>query len=267
MLVAAETYRQAFAQQARSVLAVLQTEIARYRASRIGYIVYLAQPIVHILVLYCAFWFLMRRTGVHLGTSVLLFLATGFIPYHLFTNISTGVARYRRAYRRFEGLAVVKPIDVVYAHSIFEAVSMMLAGTIVFGGLFVAFDVNEAVPSGIPNVVHSVLALSIFAVGFGLCEAIAAQLIGFWPVLRFVLRRGIFLTSGIFYLVDSLTPEIRQYLLWNPVLHGVEWFRQAFYPSYPALGLSKTYLLGSGLVLLVFGLLLDRAMRARLRVK
>ena len=69
--------------------------------------------------------------------------------------------------------------------------------------------------------------------------------------------------SSVFYVIDFLKHPGRDVLWWNPLLHGVVWFRTAIYPDYPANILSKPYMLTFCALSILIGLALERVARRR----
>jgi capsular polysaccharide transport system permease protein len=60
-----------------------------------------------------------------------------------------------------------------------------------------------------------------------------------------------------------LPPQIAEWLSWNPVLHGVEWMRSAYYRDYGSTVLDRGYMLSCALLLVLAGLLGERLTRRR----
>ena len=67
--------------------------------------------------------------------------------------------------------------------------------------------------------------------------------------------------SGIHYMVDFMSPQVRDAISWNPLVHGIELFRIAFYPQFPSNVLDTTYFLYWVLGSLCIGLCLSRMFR------
>jgi len=85
-----------------------------------------------------------------------------------------------------------------------------------------------------------------------------------WETVDGMIARVLFFASGIFYQVEFLPPQIREILVWNPLVHAIEWVRYCIYPEYFTQILDREYLLGWGLVGAVFGLGMERLLRGRL---
>jgi capsular polysaccharide transport system permease protein len=65
--------------------------------------------------------------------------------------------------------------------------------------------------------------------------------------------------SGVFYVVDLLTPSIRDVIVWNPLAHGIEWFRLGLYGRYLVHTLDREYLMGVAGIVLLVGITAHRA--------
>jgi capsular polysaccharide transport system permease protein len=78
----------------------------------------------------------------------------------------------------------------------------------------------------------------------------------------------LYVTSGVIFPVATLPQPYRTWILWNPMLHGVESARLAFSPYYRAVsGLDLSYSYTVALVCLFFGLGLQLRFSHRLLVK
>jgi capsular polysaccharide transport system permease protein len=65
--------------------------------------------------------------------------------------------------------------------------------------------------------------------------------------------------------VVEYVPEMyRQYMVWNPMMHAVEWFRSGFYHLYPTYSLDIHYLVSWSGTTLLLGLAFERVTRERL---
>src|SRR5690606_26323539 len=84
--------------------------------------------------------------------------------------------------------------------------------------------------------------------------------------LRGPLFRPVFWMSGLFFTAESLPTNVRDFMLWNPVLHCVELVRDGWFPSYQARHASIPYVLACIVVLLFAGLTLERVVRSKVEV-
>jgi capsular polysaccharide transport system permease protein len=74
----------------------------------------------------------------------------------------------------------------------------------------------------------------------------------------------LWITSGVYFVPHALPEPLRYIISFNPVVHGVEWMRSAYYEGYGTSFIDKPYIIGYGAFWLCAGLLLERAVRGRL---
>jgi len=227
----------------------------RIRKSSLGVFGLLIEPLLFVSM------FLVLRVLVPISAPPLmnpvLQLSSGFILFFLFSKIAlkaiNGVARSQR----FSELRRIRPLDVLIAGAVVEfriygvcLLLVVLAVSIYQWQFAVAFP-------GAAVALFVLVALTSLGVG------LAALVVGHrLPVIKIVvntlIRRLLFWTSGLFFSIATIPGFARPFLLWNPLLHGIELFRHALVPTYPIPGISLGYLLiwafGSlGFSMLVYG--------------
>jgi capsular polysaccharide transport system permease protein len=103
----------------------------------------------------------------------------------------------------------------------------------------------------------------IFGLGVGLMNSVIGEYVPIWAGLWSALARGLMHFSAIFFVPDYLPPKLRELFAPNPVLHGVSWFRHAFYPTYPNMTCNHNYLILCALISLPIGLLMVQMLERR----
>jgi len=185
---------------------------------------------------------LLQAHGSHL-MNPLLQLACGFVLFFLFSRIAlaalSGVSGRDRA---LLGLRRVKPLDLLLARGLVE---VQIYGTCLI--LVIAafstyqWQISLANPGAAVGIF---LLVALNALGIGLSALVIGHRL---PTVRFlaqlILQRLLFWTSGLFFSVALMPDYLRPWLLWNPLLHGIELMRQAIAPAYPIPGISLPYLL------------------------
>jgi capsular polysaccharide transport system permease protein len=106
-------------------------------------------------------------------------------------------------------------------------------------------------------------ALALFGMGVGMINAVISWVIPAWEKVYDLITMPLFFMSGVWYIPDLLPVNFRNIIVWNPVLHGVEWVRRGFYANYGERTLDCSYLLSCALGTLLFGLAAERALRGR----
>jgi capsular polysaccharide transport system permease protein len=74
--------------------------------------------------------------------------------------------------------------------------------------------------------------------------------------------------SGVIFPLNFLPYELQQYLLLNPIVHGLESLRSSFFSQYqPVKGVELSYLWDWALSLITLGLMLHIRFEMRLKAK
>lgn len=214
-----------------------------------GYLWALAEPLGGILLLAIAFSLALRSPP--LGTSFMLFYATGMIPFTIFNSVSNAVGSAVRANRSLLAYPVVAALDVVFARFLLNALTVSVVGVVLFAGIILVLDL------------HVNLDLAAVALGFGMAALLGlgvgtlnCVLFGFFPTwanVWKVLTRPLFIVSGIFFTYESVPREFQTVLWYNPLVHAIGMTRAGFYGAYDPHYVSYVYVLGIALVAFVAG--------------
>jgi capsular polysaccharide transport system permease protein len=111
------------------------------------------------------------------------------------------------------------------------------------------------------------LILIIFGVGIGLIVAVIGGISEELSQLVPSIMRPLYFLSGVFFPLEAIPKQFHYYLLWNPMLHGVEQFRIAFIEGYPSANTSLYYVALWAISSLFFGLLLYRSNAVRVMTR
>lgn len=248
--------------QGRVIIALMLREMRlRSVQSRLSYLLALLEPILQLAMMMGIFTIIGRRP--EFGTSLLLFLGTGILPFFLFTHVSGRSTGAIRASGLVRALTPIQPLDIMLARALLETATLLIVAVLLFGTIY-ATGVKDAIPSRPLLAIQGFAATALLAIGVGLINGVIGAFFRLWAVIYGVLSRSLLFLSGVFFVPDFMPPPIRYWLSWNPLLHGLEWFRSGFYPTYPTLTLDTTYLIGCGIGALLIGLALERVFRARL---
>ncbi len=257
-----DQFGQGLRTQGRVIVALMLREMRlRSVQSRMSYLLALFEPILQLAVMMAIFTFLGRRP--HFGTSMLLFFATGILPFFLFTHVSGRTTGAIRSSGLVRALAPVQPLDIILARALLETTTLVIVGTLLLCFIY-STGVREAVPIRPMNAIEAFAATGLLAIGVGLINGVIGAFFKLWSMIYAVASRVLLFTSGVFYVPDFMPPQIRQYIVWNPLMHALDWFRTGFYLTYPTSLLDKSYLLGFGMTTLLIGLALERVFRPRL---
>ncbi|MGQ0699113.1 MAG: ABC transporter permease [Panacagrimonas sp.] len=245
-----------------SVLAFLLREIRdRFGRSQFGYVWAILQPILYMLG-FTALRQLVRggKNDIY-GVSGMYFFWLGLIPFFMFMHgLNRGLGSTRSAKALFQ-FRQVQPIDVMLVRVLIEFLTMILVFVILTTG-FVWFD--QAID--VDNVLGFAAVIATFFLFTMGCVLLAEVCIVLYPESRQMIQtaeRPLLLISGTFFTIDHMSPAVREWLLWNPLLHGTDLARGTMLSRYDPLG-SWGYFLGFGLLVFALGLAAYRRQAKRL---
>lgn len=230
--------------------------------SRLGYLWAVIEPLLHLLAYIVIFEYLMKRSSA-LGGSMPLFLLTGIVPYFLYSKMATYVSGAIVSNKSLLSLPPVKPIDVVVARVVLESATYLFVSFVMFTGLFLAGNA-DAIPYD-PLAVMQACALAIcLGLGVGMINMVIQSFFHNWMSMFGLLSFPLWFFSGIWFLPEQVPQPYREYMLYNPLLDVVMWFRTGFYRDFRPLFLDVPYAVGVAVLLMAIGLALMRVARRKL---
>lgn len=249
--------------QRRVVHAVMLREVrTRFGRNQLGYLWAFAEPL---------FWVL-TFSGIHIamgsmppdGMDMIPFFATGIITFILFRSTVTHCMASIVGNRSLLFYPQVRPLDIALGRAFLEAATLvtvfvgLLAGNALLQGEL-QIDSPFRVLAGLTLAWLLGVGLGMFLMGLGLFFPATERLV---PILL----RPLFLISGLFFTANDLPTEVRELLLYNPVMHTIELVRDGWFREYQAHYLDVPYLLAWILVLGYLGLLFERFARRRMEL-
>lgn len=240
---------------ARTIGAMILREMgSTYGRSPGGYAWAIISPVGSILIMSLAISMLMRSPP--LGTNFMLFFATGFLPFSIYTQLSSkisGALRYSRPLLAYPG---VTWLDAILARFILNLMTQVTVFCIVIIGIMMVVDTRSVIDIG--PIVTGLALMSLIGLGIGIMNCL---LIGYFPVwerIWGIVSQPLFLASGVIFLYDKLPPMVQNILWWNPLVHGISWVRTGFYSTYHASFVNLPYAFGVSLALIATGLVFLR---------
>ena len=190
-------------QRLRVLFALVVREMGvKFGRSSGGYFWAIAQPLGGIVLLSIAFSLALRTPPI--GTSFLLFYATGIIPFTMYQAMAGGVAGAIGSNKGLLNYPVVSVLDAIFAKFVLNFMTVTLVGLLLFWGI-ITFQGLHVTLDPAMLVLGTVMAS---AIGLGV-GALNCVLFGFFPTWKnvwAVLTRPLFIVSGIFFTFES-APE------------------------------------------------------------
>jgi len=232
------------------ILALFHREIkTRFAGYRLGLAWALLEPVAHIGTFLIIFGF--RHNTLSNGIDYPIFLVTGFLPFFLFSHCVTQVMKAPEGNQGLFGFRQVRPIDTMLSRFVVETfISTVTFFLFLF--LFGWFG-HEVIPHQPLEFLTAFLLLGVLGFGLGLCFATAETLITDFSKFSGFLMRPLYFMSGIMFSINTVPPELRHYLTWNPVLHCIETIRQSMFHTPVHADVSLSYAAECTIILLFTG--------------
>lgn len=250
--------------QRRVIHALMIRElITRFGRENIGFLWMMVEPLLF-AGLVAIIWRYMRGPEEH-GVGIVAFVVTGYIPITLFRHVVSRSVAIFQANGSLMYHRQIQVLDFVLVRFLIEMLGTMMAFLFI-ASLLIGFDAFP-IPADPGLMIAGWLVYCAFS--FSLCLVIAPLsemsevLEKFIPVTTYVMIPF----SGSFNMVSWLTPNLREYVLWSPFVHGVEMMRGGIWGSKLEVYYDVWYPLGVSMVVAAVGLALCRHVRRELVVE
>lgn len=234
--------------------------LTRFGHYRLGYVWAILEP--GLLVFLKTLFFTAIFGRVIAGMSYGLFLVNGILPFFMIMRSATRALGAVEANKGLFIYRAVRPIDTVIARSLLEA-SLYFNLYLLF--MFGLWWWGEPISfSHIPMLVLTWFTMFLFGLGFSIIFLVLgsfskelSKFIGSFTIVLYIM-------SAIMYSVHAIPQQFQQYVLWNPIVHGVEIIRHCVHPAYSDHLVSYWYLLESTIIVLFFSLFFYKTREKRM---
>ncbi|GHC50618.1 transport permease protein [Alcaligenes pakistanensis] len=224
----------------------------------------LMEPVLHIS--FITFIFTVIRLRTVGGIDVTIWLVVGLLSFFMFRRTSVQVMHAADSNKPLFAYRQVHPFDTAIARASLEAFLMTLVAAVILTG--VALLGHEVRPDDPLQVFIAVFGLWLFGVGYGLIASVLMALVRETEHILKIIMMPLYLISGVIMPISAIPQPFREMLLFNPLVHGLEFVRQGFSSYYHMVpGVSLEYLYVWGVVSLFLGLLLYRRFTQQLVMK
>lgn len=239
----------------RSITALVLREMStRYGRTPGGYLWALLEPLGMIIILGFAFSLIARSPG--LGTSFLLFKATGFMVLQIFTVLGNQVGRAMLFSKPLLLYPRVVWLDALLARFLLNALVVVLVTVLIFWGIIFFEGIRTVLDFG--KIMLATGLAAALGFGIGCLNCYLFQRAPVWDQIWGIITRPLFLISGVIMTYEDLPPLAQSILWYNPLLHVSGIMRDGFYPIYRPDYVSVVYVGLWTLVPMLVGLLLLR---------
>ena len=247
------SFRESLAIQKRVIGALLMREIiTRYGRNNIGFLWLFVEPLMMTLLIVMMWKFL--RADQLSSLNIVAFMLTGYPMAMMWRNASNRAIGAISANASLLYHRNVRVLDTIFSRVLLEVAGATIAQIAIMALLLAVRWIEW--PADIFYMLMAWILMALFALGLGLVIcSIAFKFEAFgklWGTLSFIMLP----LSGAFFFVASLPHQAQEYLLWIPMVHGTEMFRQGYFGSSVLTLENPWFLLLCDLVLLFVGLAL-----------
>ncbi|MBK6289073.1 MAG: ABC transporter permease [Gammaproteobacteria bacterium] len=240
---------------------LLREALGRLFGRRAAWFWLLLEPLFHVGYLMLIFTVVrVRHVG---GIATALWIMIGLVAYFMFQRASRQSMNAVGANFPLFVYRQVLPVDSVLVRAGLEGVIMIVVCVLLFagGGLFGL----AVIPADPLLVLEALFGMWLLGLGLGASASVAVEMVPEFGRLLSMLMRPLYILSGVIFPVASIPPPYRDWLLLNPMVHGIDAVRLGFAPYYHEVpGLSVSYLYLCALSLLLLGLSLQIAFAKRM---
>ncbi len=239
----------------------LREAVSRISAGRAAWLWLVVEPLINIVFLLFIFTgFRMRTVG---GINTVVWLMVGIIAFLMFRRTGTQTQNALDANRGLFTYRQVKPIDAILMRAVLEGFLNLMITLALFGSAAL-FDI-DVVPDDPLLVLAAFFGLWLMGMGFGLITSVVGDLIPELGKISNFVMTPLYFASGAMIPLAGIEQPYRDWLMLNPLAHGLEAARLGFASHYHAPSqLSILYLYGFALVVIFLGLALHVRYATRL---
>lgn len=221
-----ERIKQGWSVQVRVIHALMIRELTtRFGRENIGFLWIMAEPLLF-AGLVGIIWRFLKGPEEH-GVSIIAFVATGYIPLTLIRHV---ISRSVAAFTVNSSLLYhrqIKVVDFIFVRFFIEMLGAMMAYLLI--GVVLIYFGEFPIPADMGLFLagwfcHCLFSLSLCLIIAPLSE-ISEAIERFVPVTLYVMIPF----SGVFTMLSWMTPKARDYLLYSPLVNGMEMMRKGLW--------------------------------------
>jgi capsular polysaccharide transport system permease protein len=233
----------------------LREALSRLFTGRALWFWLIAEPVFH--ASYLIFIFTVMRVHSVGGVETGIWILVGLLAFFTFRRTAAQSKNGVGANHALFAYRQVKPVDPVLVRGVLEICTMAVVSTTLLSGM--ALLGHDALPADPLAVAAAFLGLWLLGMGFGLITSVVSEMLPELDRLINLAMTPMYFLSGVMFPPSSIPLPYREWLLLNPVVHGIEAVRLGFAPHYHAVSeLSLSYLFSFSLILVFFGLALHK---------
>jgi capsular polysaccharide transport system permease protein len=227
---------------------------------KLGVFMALAEPFFFVMSVSFAVSFIDKQAKI--GTSFIIFFATGVIPFNSYRRVSKEVRASIKRYKKCLYIPVVRPIDPFIAAAIIQMLLYIVIYLIFFMGYY--FVNGTGLPHDWAATFFPLVVCAMLGLGSGLINTAICAYFPPWDKFFAILMMPLFLISGVLHPLHTFPSYVQDILYWNPLAHAVVASRNGYYDIYEYPFYDPFYFIGFSVTTLFIGLVAERFARRRI---
>ncbi|WP_416137648.1 ABC transporter permease [Halomonas sp. HK25] len=243
----------------------MREAISRTMADRMGWFWMIFEPLAFTLIMVAIRGFI-RGDRLIVGAEFIPWMIVGLMGFFM---IREGMMRGLGAVDANSALFAyrqVQPVDPVLVRNFLEG----MLRTFVFMLFIIGAEmlgVGLFPDNGLKGIFWWVSLWSL-GLGLGLVISVAGTLVPEVGKIVRMINMPLLILSGVIFPLNQLPHWLLEYLMYNPIVHGLELLRSGFFEGYKVVhGTSATYFWLCTLITLALGLLMHVRFKERLKAK
>lgn len=243
----------------------MREAIARTMADRLGWFWMIAEPAAFVLIM-VAIRSVISGDRLIMGADFIPWMIVGMMGFFMIREGMTRGLGAVDASRALFAYRQVQPVDPVVVRCFLEG----MLRTFIFllfiaGGLLLGLDIA---PDNAIRAMLMWISLWCLGLGLGLVVSVLGSLVPEVGKIVNILNLPLLILSGVILPLNHLPHDMLEYLMLNPIAHGLEILRLGFFEGYKVVhGTSLLYFWLFTLALIALGLLLHVRFAQRLKAK
>lgn len=236
--------------------------VTRFGRENIGFLWVMAEPLLF-AGLVGIVWTFSRGPEYH-GIGIVAFVVTGYIPLTFLRHSFSRSAKIFQANMALLYHRQVKVLDFIFVRVAIEAIGAMMA--FLFAAVVLFFFEQFPIPADVGALVAGWFIYCLFILA--ICTVLA-PLSEISSVVEKLVPVSVYVAipfSGVFNMASWLPANLREMLMWSPLVSGMELMRYGVFGAAVTPYYDVQKALGVSIVCLVFGLILCRHVRKDLAV-
>ncbi len=239
--------------------------LSRLFANRYAGFWLFAEPLMFVSVMVLIRTFIQVLDDIA-GTPMIPWMIIGLTAFFLFRDGMTRTMSAVDANRALFAYRQVKPIDTVLIRGVVEAVIHM--SVIVLFIVLLAFLGFDMQPHNVIGALFAWFSIWLLGLAAGLILSVITTIIPELSKIVTVMSLPLMILSGAIFPLQFLPYSAQQFLLLNPVAHGIEFLRLNYFAGYWTLdGISIAYLYAWVLPMVALGFMLHLRFEKKMKAK